>query len=233
MPSSNVIAGRRAEPTFAGRSRLRRAATELASGSGMGEPCPSGGNGLTDSVTQLLRQARAGDSVAGDRAYELVYEHLRRAAHRQLRGRNGQTLCTTALVSEAWLKLASAELDVRDREHYLALATRAMRQIVVDQARRAVADKRGGAAGLRITLDAALQAPEAGEDVLALDSALQRLAHVDPRLAKVVEWRYFGGLTDAEMAALLGVTERTINRDWRKARAFLYGEIAIHGQAAQ
>jgi len=177
---------------------------------------------VSESVTDLLHRARAGDAAAADLAYGLVYEQLRQAAHRQLRGRNGQTLCTTALVGEAWLKLARADVDLRDREHYLALATRAMRQVVVDQARRALADKRGGD-GLRVTLDDGIVGGAgAGEEVLALDAALQRLAHVDERLAKVVEWRYFGGLTDAEMAALLGVTERTISRDWRKARAFLY-----------
>ena len=176
-------------------------------------------------VTVLLRQARLGDAAAGDAAYGLIYDQLRRAAHRQLRGNASQTLCTTALVSEAWLKLSGAQLEVSDRDHYLALATRAMRQIVVDKARRAVADKRGGQDGLRITLDTALHAPDVGEDVLALDAALERLARVDPRLARVVEWRYFGGLTDAQVAGLLGVTERTVNRDWRKARAFLYGQI--------
>lgn len=177
---------------------------------------------MSESVTELLRRARDGDPAASERAYGLVYEELRRAAHRQLRGRRGHTLCTTALVGEAWLKLAGAELALRDREHYLALATRAMRQVVVDQARRALADKRGGRQ-VRVTLEpGAARAQAQGEDVLALDAALRRLAHVDERLAKVVEWRFFGGLTDAEMAALLGVTERTINRDWRKARAFLY-----------
>ena len=187
-------------------------------------PTPAAGD--TDAgVTRLLRQARDGDAAAGDVAYGLIYDQLRRAAHRQLRGNPGQTLCTTALVSEAWLKLAGAQLDVQDRDHYLALATRAMRQIVVDKARRAVADKRGGQDGLRITLDTALHAPDVGEDVLALDAALDRLARVDARLARVVEWRYFGGLTDAQIASLLGVTERTVNRDWRKARAFLYGQI--------
>ena len=181
---------------------------------------------MADSVTQLLRQARAGDAAAGDRAYAHIHEQLRHAAHHQLRGRRGHTLCTTALVNEAWLKLAGAQLDVRDREHYLALATRAMRQIVVDQARRALADKRGGHA-VRVTLESSVaHVDDLGEDVLALDAALQRLARVDERLAKVVEWRYFGGLTDPEMAALLGVTERTVNRDWRKARAFLYGQIS-------
>jgi RNA polymerase sigma factor (TIGR02999 family) len=190
-------------------------------------PSPSATTSGADGagVTRLLRQARDGDAAAGDAAYGLIYEQLRRAAHRQLRGNAGHTLCTTALVSEAWLKLAGAQLDVQDRDHYLALATRAMRQIVVDKARRAVADKRGGQDGLRITLDTALHAPDVGEDVLALDAALERLARVDPRLARVVEWRYFGGLTDAQVAGLLGVTERTVNRDWRKARAFLYGQI--------
>jgi len=183
---------------------------------------------LPDSVTQLLQQARAGDAAAGDLAYAQIHDQLRHVAHRQLRGRRGQTLCTTALVSEAWLKLAGAErFDVRDREHYLALATRAMRQIIVDQARRALADKRGGSQQLRVTLEPGVALAEGpGEDVLALEAALQRLSRIDERLAKVVEWRYFGGLTDGEIATLLGVTERTVNRDWRKARAFLYGQVA-------
>lgn len=180
---------------------------------------------MPESVTQLLRQGRAGDAAAGDRAYALIHAQLRTAAHHQLHGRRGQTLCTTALVNEAWLKLARAELDVRDREHYLALAARAMRQIVVDQARRRLAEKRGGQ-GIRITLtESVAEADLAGEDVLALDAALQQLARLDPRLAQVVECRYFGGMSELELAGLLGVTERTVRRDWRKARAFLYSEI--------
>ena len=184
---------------------------------------------MPESVTLLLRQSRDGDPAAADRAYALVHAELRAAAHRQLRGRGGGTLCTTALVNEAWLKLARADVDVRDREHYLALATRAMRQVVVDQARRRFAEKRGGQ-GLRVTLDASIAGDAVSEDVLALDAALQRLAGLEPRLAQVVEWHFFGGLADAEMAALLGVTERTIRRDWRKARAFLHSEIS--GQPA-
>ena len=181
---------------------------------------------MAESVTQLLRQGRAGDAAAGARGYALIHDQLRDAAHQQLRRRSGQTLCTTALVHEAWLKLARADLDVHDHQHYLALATRAMRQIVVDQARRALADKRGGN-GIRVTLDASIaEADVAGEDVLALDSALQRLARVDARLAQVVEWRYFGGLDENEVAAQLGLTVRTVRRDWRKARAYLYNEMA-------
>ena len=182
-----------------------------------------GGVALPESVTQLLQQGRAGDAAAGDRAYALIHGQLRTAAHHQLHGRRGQTLCTTALVNEAWL--ARAELDVRDREHYLALAARAMRQIVCDQARRRLAEKRGGH-DLRITLtESVAEADIAGEDVLALDAALQQLARLDPRLAQVVECRYFGGMSEPELAGLLGVTERTVRRDWRKARAFLYSEM--------
>lgn len=177
---------------------------------------------MSESVTQLLQRGRAGDALASDRAYALIHEQLHLAAHRQLRGRRGQTLCTTALVNETWLKLAHAQLDIRDREHFLALATRAMRQITVDAARRALADKRGGG-GVRITLTGSVaQAEAASEDVIALDEALQQLAQVDPRLAQVVEWRYFGGMSEPEIAQRLGLTERTVRRDWRKARAFLY-----------
>lgn len=183
-------------------------------------------NTAPESITELLQRGHAGDAQAGDRAYALIHDQLRRAAHRQLRGRRGQTLCTTALVNEAWLKLSRGDVDVRDREHYLALAARAMRQIVVDQARRAQADKRGGD-GIRITLnEALLQAEQSSDDVLALDAALQQLAQVDAGLSQVVEWRYFGGLTEGETASVLGVTERTVRRHWRKARAFLYVQIS-------
>lgn len=176
-----------------------------------------------ESVTVLLARSRAGDGDAGNRAYALIYDRLRAAAHQQLRRRGGrQTLCTTVLVSEAWLKLAGADVDVRDREHYFALAALAMRRIVVDQARRAFAEKRGGHE-IRVTLNEGMAQAEVGDaDVLALDAALNRLAELDPRLAQVVEWRYFGGMSETEIAAALNVTERTVRRDWRKARAFLY-----------
>lgn len=184
-----------------------------------------------ESVTVLLNRARAGDAAAGDRAYALVYEQLHSAAHRQLRRRRDRTLCTTALVSEAWLKLAQANVDARDREHFLALASRAMRMIVIDQARRSLAEKRGGDF-LRVTLTANLAEDERGaEELLALDDALGRLAEADPRLAQVVELRYFGGLTETEIAPLLGVTDRTVRRDWRKARAFLLRQMALDAGA--
>lgn len=184
----------------------------------------------TESVTLLLSRSRTGDDDAGNRVYALIYDRLRAAAHQQLRRRGGrQTLCTTVLVNEAWLKLAGADVDVRDREHYFALAALAMRRIVVDQARRAFAEKRGGHE-IRVTLnEGMIQADGADAEVLALDAALDRLAELDPRLAQVVEWRYFGGMSESEIATAMGLTERTVRRDWRKARAFLYSDMAGAG----
>lgn len=184
----------------------------------------------TESVTHLLALARAGDAAAGDRVYALIYDRLRMAARQQLRRHRGQqTLHTTVLVNEAWLKLAGANVDVREREHYFALAALAMRRIVVDQARRALAEKRGGHE-IRVTLNEGVAQTEVNDnELLALDAALDRLARIAPRLAQVVEWRYFGGMSELEIAAAMGVTERTVRRDWRKARAFLYSEMAEAG----
>lgn len=186
----------------------------------------------SESVTQLLSRARAGEDGAFDRAFGLVYEQLRQAARHQLRGRAGDTLSATALVNEAWLKLARGDFPTRDREHFIALAARAMRMIVVDHARQACAEKRGGQC-VRVTLTASLaQEPAHGaEDLVALDAALQRLAALDERLARVVEWRYFGGMTEPEIGRVLGLTERTVRSDWRKARAFLTHEMALEARA--
>ena len=184
------------------------------------------------SVTLLLAQARAGEAGAFDHAFELVHEQLRALAHRQLRKRagvRGQMLCTTALVNETWMKLVRAGAAANDREHFLAMSARAMRMIVVDEARRLLSAKRGGDQ-LRITLDEGHEAEAHGAgDLVALDEAMQRLGEADPRLAQVVEWRYFAGMTEAEIAAQLGVTERTVRRDWRKARAFLQLDMARAG----
>lgn len=178
------------------------------------------------SLTQLLRAARDGDAEAGNRAYSLVFERLRDAAHAQLRrrGAQGATLTPTALVNEAWLKLSAARYEIKDREHYLAIASGAMRQIVVDAARASVASKRGAGA-VQVTLSDDLPEHSLDVSVLTLESALQRLEQVDARLAQVVQYRYFVGLTEEEIAGLLGVTDRTVRRDWRKARAFLHAEI--------
>ena len=162
-------------------------------------------------VTQLLARARAGDAQALGAAYSALYDELKRAARAQLR-RMRDAFETTALVHEAYLKLAGgAQLTAVDRNHLLALSARAMRQVLVDDARARKADKRGGGQDA-LTLTSALGNGEAAAiEVLALDE----------RAAQVVELRYFGGYEETEIAQLLGVTDRTVRRDWRKARAFL------------
>jgi RNA polymerase sigma factor (TIGR02999 family) len=180
------------------------------------------------SVTELLAQARGGNVGARDAAYELVYAELKRLAHRELARQRGATLCTTALVHEAYVRLSGSDADPTDRSHLIALGARAMRFVLVDHARRAAAKKREGAAQA-LSITSAQDSAEPGvaaSDVLALDQALERLNGLDARLAQVVEWRFFGGLSEPEIAAELGVTERTVQRDWRRARAFLYRELA-------
>ncbi|MBS2032401.1 MAG: sigma-70 family RNA polymerase sigma factor [Deltaproteobacteria bacterium] len=197
----------------------------MASGKKVGEPANASNDEGTEALTQLLREAREGDTGASNRAYELIYRRLHEAARKQLSHRSGRGLLTpTALVNEAWLKLASANFEIRDREHYVALASRAMRQIVVDAARAASSEKRGGEA-VHVTLTDVEAALTHEADVLRLDEALKHLENLDARLAQVVLYRYFAGLNEAEVASLLGVTDRTVRRDWRKARAFLHREL--------
>ena len=179
------------------------------------------------SLTELLREAQGGDTSAAEQAYGLIYRKLHDQARSQLRrqGSEHATLTPTVLVHEAWLKLSAADFKINDREHYLAMASTAMRQIVVDAARARMSQKRGGQA-VRVTLTDEVMARDAQDvDVLKLEEALQRLEQLDARLAKVVQYRYFAGLTEEEIASLLGVTDRTVRRDWRKARAFLHREI--------
>jgi RNA polymerase sigma factor (TIGR02999 family) len=175
-------------------------------------------------VTALLLAWRSGDGTAVDRIFPLVYDELRRIAHRQLaRESAGHTLSTTALVHEAYLELVDQRrAQWVDRVHFLAVAARVMRRVLLEYARRHRAAKRGGGARA-VTLDDALlaDADERSEVLIAVDDALTRLAEVDERLARVVECRFFGGLTDAETAAALGVTERTVQRDWAKAKRWL------------
>lgn len=178
-------------------------------------------------ITGLLAALRQGDRAALERLVPLVYEELRLAAHRQLgRLRPGDTLDTTALVHEAYLKLAGAEaVEFADRRHFLAVAATAMRQIIVDYARRARAGKRGGGA-VPVSLErAAVAGGELPEQFLALDEALTRLAALSPRPAQVVELRFYGGLSVEEAAEVLGTSPRTVKREWQKARAWLYREL--------
>ena len=181
----------------------------------------------TDPITDLLAASRGGDRRAFESAFAAVYEELRRIAHGQrLRSRPGETLSTTVVVHELFLKLSQGRpVAVRDREHFFALAARAMRQILVDAARARGAAKRGAGA-VAVELDERdLAVDGVAVEVVALDRALGRLEAVDERLARLVEARFFAGLTDAELAELLDRNERTVRRDWEKARAFLLREL--------
>jgi RNA polymerase sigma factor (TIGR02999 family) len=179
------------------------------------------------SITGLLGELRAGRRDAFDQLLPLVYHELRRTARRELAVRPSDTLSTTALVHELYLKLSrSPRSDWRNRSHFLGVAAVAMRHILVDRARRRTAEKRGGA-HRNVTLDDDLTATDAqAEWLLELHEALDQLALLDARLARVVECRFFGGMTEQETAEALGVTERTVRRDWVKARGLLYQALA-------
>lgn len=178
-------------------------------------------------VTALLLKAGEGDPGVLEQVFPLVYEELRRLAHRQLRREpEGHTLCTTGLVHEAYLKLVDqTRSEWTSRAHFLAIASIAMRRIVVDYARRHRSAKRGGLLR-RIPLESLdLVAEERAELLVELDDALRRLAELDPRQARVVECRFFGGMSEEETAEALGIGLRTAKRDWAKARSWLYQEI--------
>ncbi len=180
------------------------------------------------SVTELLQRAEAGDLTAPDLVYSMVYDNLRLLARRQLRREaEGHSLSTTALVHEVYLKLVDQRRSqVRDRAHFFAIAATAMRRILVDHARRHGAVKRGAGAK-RVPLETVegLAVDERAELLVALDAALVRLAALDPRQAKVIECRFFGGLTEQETAEVLGTSVRTVKRDWTKARSWLYDSL--------
>ncbi|WP_397533028.1 ECF-type sigma factor [Roseateles sp.] len=175
-------------------------------------------------ITQLLRAASQGDAGAADQVVALLYADLRRIAGRRMQQSGDMTLLdATALVHESYLKLQRAgELDFADRKQFLAYAAKVMHNIVIDQIRARQADKRGGEQVL-LTLNTAIAdlAPQGDEEVLRVHEALAELAEAEPRLAQVVEMRYFAGLTEAEIAEALDITERTVQRDWAKARLFL------------
>ena len=181
-------------------------------------------------VTRLLHEAADGDRAAYDRLFTVAYDELRRVAELQLRGRG--SVSAAELVSELYLKLGDQVVGGgapawQGRAHFYAVATRAVRQLLVDLARRQQAAKRGGAAAVHTTLSGK-DVPDgtALEDVLAVDAAL---ADLDERQRRVVEYRFFGGLTDAEIAEALGISARTVHREWARARARLYR--AMYGDA--
>lgn len=178
-------------------------------------------------ATELLLRAREGDEDAAARVFPVIYEELRRLAHHQLRREAvGHTLSTTALVHEAWLRLIDhTRVRWNERAHFLAIAATAMRRILIDHARSHRRLKRGGRLK-RVPLDSIeLAAEDRADLLLALDDALARLGRFDSRQARVVECRFFGGMTEEETAEALGIGLRTAKRDWAKAKSWLYQEI--------
>jgi RNA polymerase sigma factor (TIGR02999 family) len=179
-------------------------------------------------VTRLLAVARHGDPDAFNHLMPLVYAELRQIARRQLRRlRPGDTLGTTGLVHEAYIKLIDQKrASWQDRNHFFSIAARAMRQILVNHALRQQALKRGSRNQATVALDdAQIPAAEPEAQLLALDAALDRLEKLDERLSRVVECRFFGGLTEDEAAVTLGVSVRTVQRDWKLARAWLQEDL--------
>lgn len=188
-----------------------------------------------DDITGLLVAWGDGDKAALDRLMPLVYQELRRLARRQMRReRRGDTLQTTALVNEAYLRLVDYErVQARDRNHFLSIASQAMRRILIERVRSRRADKRGSNPQ-KISLDEVAEVADArAADLLALDEALQALSMIDPRKAQLVELRYFGGLTIEETANVLGVSTPTVERDWRTARIWLHREISQGKQVSR
>jgi RNA polymerase sigma-70 factor, ECF subfamily len=186
-------------------------------------------------VTALLGELTKGNPEAGPKLIPLVYSELRRmAAAYMRRERTGHTLQATALVHEAYLKLlGQRSVNWQNRAHFFGIAAQVMRRILIDHARSHVRDKRGGGREA-VPLDEALVfSPERSKDFLVLDSALERLAEFDPRQAKIVELRFFGGLTVEETAEVLSVSPKTVKRDWSVAKAWLHGELrAAYGNEA-
>ena len=179
-------------------------------------------------VTRLLERWGSGDRAALEELTPLVYEELRRLAHSYMRHEHeGHTLQTTALVHEAYVRLIDQpSVPWQSRAHFLGVAAQAMRHILVDYARQKRAGKRGGGARRVALDDGAVASAERAADLVALDDAMQGLAALHPRRCRVVELRYFGGMNNREAAEVLAVSEATVQREWRFARAWLYRELA-------
>ncbi len=179
-------------------------------------------------VTQLLMDLRQGDQQAEEKLIPLIYGELRQLAGRYMRGeRQGHSLQPTALVHEAYLRLTDMkEANWQSRAHFFAVAAQLMRRILIDHARSHHAHKRGGLAQI-VPFDEAFAASFASsEQLLVLDEALDRLAKLDPRQGRIIELRFFAGLTEEETGQVLGISPRTVKRDWRLAKAWLYRQLA-------
>ncbi len=183
----------------------------------------------TSKVTEVLIAARKGEDDAVNQLWSIVYQKLRQIAHHQLLGEsNRRMLSTTALVHEAYLRLVDErDIEWKNRAHFFGIASRVMRRVIVDNARKHCAQKRGGGQ-LEESFDEARFVPEHRiQEVLDLDEALHALDKIHSRWSKVVECKYFGGLKEAEIAEVLGISVRTVERDWVKARAWLYHHMHV------
>jgi RNA polymerase sigma factor (TIGR02999 family) len=183
---------------------------------------------LQHEVTRILREWSDGEADAPARLMPLVYEELRRQARNYLeKERNSHTLQPTALVHEAYLRLVDqTRVSWQNRSHFFGMAANMMRRILVDYARAHASEKRGGAAQRLSIDDIHISVEERAASLVALDEAVEKLAKFDERKAKIVEMRFFGGLTDEEISEILGVSSRTVWRDWRTARLWLYRELS-------
>jgi RNA polymerase sigma factor (TIGR02999 family) len=183
---------------------------------------------VSNKVTQLLADWRQGNREALNALIPLVYDELRRLAHNHLnRERSGHTLQSTALVNEAYMRLVRQDLEINNRAHFFAVSSHLMRQILVDYARRHRAAKRGdGALNLTLSEAAGLLPGKGDFDLLALDEALNQLGRLDPQQTRVVELRFFGGLSIEETAAVVGISPATVKREWTTARAWLHRELS-------
>lgn len=180
----------------------------------------------TGPITQLLIQVRKGDKAAESELVPLVYAELHRlAANYMRRERPEHTLQATALVNEAYVRLMGQEKDWQNRSHFFAVAAQVMRRVLVDYARSHRAGKRGGAFEKIAIDDLPLASEGFSDQIVALDDALSRLSEWDPRQSRIVELRFFGGLTEEEVAAVMQLSTRTVKREWRLARAWLYSHI--------
>jgi RNA polymerase sigma factor (TIGR02999 family) len=184
-------------------------------------------------ISQLLAEWSDGNQSALDELYPLVYEELHRLARRYMsREKKGHTLQTTALINEAYVRLVDQRnVHWANRSHFFAISAQIMRRILIDHARRHAYAKRGGGAHQVSLEEAATITPERGLDLVRLDEALKSLAALDPRRSQVVELRYFGGLSNEEIAGVLKISENTVTRDWNMARAWLYQQLggsAVH-----
>jgi RNA polymerase sigma factor (TIGR02999 family) len=183
-------------------------------------------------ITQLLQRWRRGDHEAKEQVAAALYQELRRTArHYMQQERDGHTLQTTALVHEAYLRLAGVRLDYHDRVHFFAMAAQMMRRVLVDYARSRGYQKRGARAAAVPLDDDAMARPERSGDIVALDDALNELAKRDARKARVVELRFFAGLSVDETAAALNVSSQTVLRDWSLAKAWLTRELSHGGRS--